>query len=220
MATRSSYMPKTITAKPYEARSKGEVKRLRSSGWVPATIQHRGDETAHVTVERRLVNEFIRRHGVSAIMEPTIEATGKRQTVQIHDIQRDPVSGQILHVTFQRIMRGDKVKAHVAIRLHGTPVPVRDKTAIVQQPLDHVDVECEPKEQPEHIDIDISDMDFHSVVRVSDLPHSDRYRILTPEDTVVASLMTLASRDVEAEEEAAGEAEQAAEAAAIPEAAE
>jgi hypothetical protein len=56
------------------------------------------------------------------------------------------------------------------------------------------------------VDADVSGLDFHRVIRVSDLPHSDRYRILTPEDTVVASLMTLASRDVEEEQEEAAEA--------------
>ena len=207
-------MPQTMTVKPIQARTKGELKRLRKEGWVPASVQHRGEETAHVQVERRLLDEFIKRHGVSAILEPALEPEGRRQRMQIHDLQRHPVTGEILQVTFQKVLRGEKVKAHVAIRLHGTPEPVRDHTAIVQQPLDHLDVECEPQNRPEHVDIDISGLDFHSVVRVSDLPHSDRYRILTPEDTVVASLMTLASRDVEAEQEAVAEAEEAAEAPA------
>jgi large subunit ribosomal protein L25 len=206
-------MPQTITAKPIEARTKGELKSLRKSGWVPASIQHRGDETVHVTVERRLVDEFIRRHGVSGILEPQIAATGKRQTMQIHDIQRHPVTGEILQITFQKILRGEKVKAHVPIRLHGKPAAVSDKAAMVQQPLDHIDIECQPKDQPDHFDLDISNLDFHSVLRVSDLPHSDKYRILTPEDTVVASLMTLASRDVEEEDAEKAEEAEAAEAA-------
>jgi large subunit ribosomal protein L25 len=213
-------MPQTISARPIVARSKGELKSLRKSGWVPASIQHRGDETRHVQVERRLLDEFIRKHGVSAMLEPTVE--GHRQRMQIHDIQRHPVTGEILQVTFQRIMRGEKVKAHVPIRLHGTPVPVRDHTAIVQQPLDHVDIECEPKNRPDHVDIDISGMDFHTVIRVSDLPHSEKYKILNAEDTVVASLMTLASRDVEEEQEelaAEAAAETAAPAAEMEEAA-
>jgi large subunit ribosomal protein L25 len=210
-------MPQTITAKPILARTKGELKRLRKAGWVPASIQHRGDETAHVAVERRLLNEFIRRHGVSAMLEPVVEETGKRQTMQIHDIQRHPVTGEILQVTFQKVLRGEKVKAHVAVRLLGTPEAVQDKTAIVQQPLDHIDIECEPQDRPEHVDIDISGLDFHTVIRVSDLPHSDKYKILTAEDTVVASLMTLASRDVEEEQEAAAEEQEAEEAASAPE---
>lgn len=196
-------MPQTITAKPISARTKGELKDLRKSGWVPASIQHQGEETEHFQVERRLVDEFIHRHGVSAMMEPIIEPGGKRLTMQIHDVQRHPVTGKILQLTFQKVLRGEKVKAHVLVRLIGTPEPVRDQIAIVQQPLEHVDIECEPHNRPEHLDIDISGLDFHHVIRVSDLPHAAGYRILTPDDAVVASLATLARRDVEEEQEAA-----------------
>jgi large subunit ribosomal protein L25 len=204
-------MPTSITARPILARTKGELRQLRQSGWVPASIQHRGEETIHLQVERKLVDEFIRKHGVSAILEPMVESEGRRVTVQIHDIQRDPVTGQVLQLSFQKLLRGEKMKAHVPIRLLGTPAPVEEGIGVVQQPIDHVDVECEPQNQPGHIDVDISGLDFHTVIRVSDLPHSDKYRILTSEDTVVASVTTLAARDVHAEEEEAAEAPPAAE---------
>ena len=200
-----------LKAALYTARTKGEVKQLRRQGFIPVSIQHKGEETLHLQQEMKPLHDFIRHHGEAALLEITLEPDNRKETVLVHDIQRDPVTSKPLHVTFQKVIRGEKIKTHVPVMLHGTPEVVSDHTAIVDQPVTHVEIRCASEDLPEHLDADISHLNFGEVVRVSDLPKNDKVEILTSPDTVLASLINIAKQTAEEEIAAATEAAEIAE---------
>jgi large subunit ribosomal protein L25 len=200
-----------LKAAPYTARTKGEVKQLRRQGIIPVSIQHKGEETLHLQQEMKPLHDFIRQHGEAALLEITVEPDNRKETVLVHDIQRDPVTSKPLHVTFQKVVRGEKIKAHIPVVLHGKPQAVSDHIAIVDQPVTLVEIRCAAQDLPEHLDVDISHLNLGEVVRVSDLPKNDKIEILTPPDTVLASLINVAKQTAEEDLAAATEATDIAE---------
>jgi large subunit ribosomal protein L25 len=97
--------------------------------------------------------------------------------------------------------------------LLGIPVGVKTEGGILDQVMREVEVECLPADIPSHIDVDVSELGMHQVLRVSGLPHSDKIKYLTAEDATVAHVVSI-REEVVAVPEAVEGAEAAAAAAA------
>ena len=91
----------------------------------------------------------------------------------------------------------------------GTAVGVKTQGGILDQVLRELEIECLPGDIPSHIDVDVTNLSMGDVLRVSDLPHSDKLKFLTDEDTTVAHVVAI-------KEEAAPAAEEVAAAAGAP----
>jgi len=197
-----------FTAHPIQTRTKGQLRRLRSEGYIPVSIQHKGWETLHLQTEARPLDEFLRRHSPSTLLELVIEPDNKRQAAMIQNLQRDPISQRLLQVTFQAVVRGEPIKAHIPLVFQGEPELARLHTAVVEPQLEQVEVRCLPGDLPDHIPVDISGLTLNAPLHVSDLPTSDRYEILSAPDTVIVTLGRLSAPAAEEEAaEAAAEAE-------------
>lgn len=183
-------MSKTVQleAQPLTANTKGEIKRLRASGYVPVSVQHKQRETLHLQEEEKPLNDFIALHGSAGVAEITVGTDHVRRTVVVHDVQRDPISRRLLHVTFQEMEKGDTVKTHIAIVLHGEPQAVRDGDGVLTQVLTQLEIRSDVQHLVDHVTVDVSNLELGSSLRVSDLPKADGYEILTPEDTLIVSI--------------------------------
>ena len=95
------------------------------------------------------------------------------------------------------------------VKLLGIPVGVKTAGGILDQVMREVEIECLPADIPSHIDVDVSGLEMHGVLRVSDLPHSDKIKYLNAEDATVAHVVSIRE-----EAPTAAEAEAAAAAAA------
>lgn len=192
---------------PMEKKSKGDVKRLRKEGYIPVSIQHKGMETLHYQQEARPIEEFIKQHGNTGMVDLMIEPEHKTQRALVHDVQRDPITHQVLQVTFQQIRRDDIVKTQVPLFFSGESEEARTGDYIVQHPINTLDIECEPDKLPDHITINVENLKAGTPLRVSDLPPDSRYKILTSPDVVIASLTSTRSAAVEEEAVPEGSAE-------------
>jgi large subunit ribosomal protein L25 len=181
------------------ATTKGQVKELRRAGYVPISLQHRGEPTLHLQAQARLLDEFIRQHGASTRLELKAKA-GKKYEALVHDIQRDPVSHQLLSVTLQRVVRGEPIKTSVPLVFQGIPDAVKNRTAMVQHLMEQVEVRSLPRNLPDHITVELSSLAYGESLRVADLPATKHYEILTPPDTVLVALTSVAKQADEAAE--------------------
>ena len=77
------------------------------------------------------------------------------------------------------------------MKLIGIPVGVKASGGILDQVLREVEISCLPADIPSHIDVDVSDLEMHAVLRVSDLPHSDKIEYLNSEDATVAHVVSI-----------------------------
>ena len=73
----------------------------------------------------------------------------------------------------------------------GTPIGVKAEGGILDQVLREVEIECLPADIPNHVDVDVSNLALHGVLRVSDLPHSGKIKYLNAEDATVAHVVSI-----------------------------
>jgi len=128
----------------------------------------------------------------------------------IVDWQFEPIKGKLLHIDLKRIAMDQKLTVKVPILLKGEAAGVKQQGGILEQVLREIEIECLPGNIPALIEADVTELVFGKVLRVADLPHSDKFKVLTDENQSVAHIISV-------KEEAAPAPEAvAAEAAAVP----
>jgi large subunit ribosomal protein L25 len=188
----------------------GELNQLRRDGFIPATISTRGEATQQCTVNRQQLASILRQHGASALIEVSGTAEGGNVLVISRDIQRDAISGKLLHVGFQRLSTREPITAEVRLNLTGEPEEVRTKVGTLEQVASTVLVRALPDKLPASIEVDASAMLIGTALHLSDLPVNPDYEIVTAADTVIAVVHLLRGAPAEEEAEAAAEAAQPA----------
>jgi large subunit ribosomal protein L25 len=124
----------------------------------------------------------------------------------IVDWQYEPIKGKLLHIDLKRIAMDRKLAVMVPIELIGEPAGVKTQGGILEQMLREVEVECLPGDIPSHIDVDVTELVFGKVLRVADLPHSDKLKFLTDENQPVAHVTVVKEEVVATPEAVAAEA--------------
>jgi len=114
------------------------------------------------------------------------------------DRQIDPVRMRLVHADFKRLVKGEKIETTVPLRLVGEPLGVREQAGVLEQIIRNLDIRCEPREIPEHIDVDVTNLGVHEVLHVSDIPVSAGVEILNEPDTVIATVGIVKEEVVEA----------------------
>jgi large subunit ribosomal protein L25 len=139
-------------------------------------------------------------NGVKNISASTIvkvEVDGKPYEAFVKDTQRNIMDGNILHVDFYEVESGVLLRARVSISLKGNAAGVRDG-GILEFPLHEIDVECLPKDLPERIELDISNLGVNQSIHVRDIALSSAIRVLSAADQVVALVKYAREEKVEA----------------------
>ena len=199
-------MASQFTLRPIEAKTKGAVKQLRRTGFVPVSIQHKGMPTAHYQLEAKPLEDFIRRYGEASFIDLMTVPDNVHQRAIVCGIQRDALSQKLLQVTFQQVRSDDRVKTKIPLHFLGEPEEVRLGNFMAQHALDVLEIECAADHLPAHIEVDISGLQPNHPLRVADLPEHPHYTILAPPDTTLASLTSTQQGKEETAVETEGEA--------------
>jgi large subunit ribosomal protein L25 len=197
-----------LEAQPRTPGNKNDARRVRQGGKIPAVVYGAGQEAKTISLDPRQVSRILHsQSGYNTIFDLALD--GERTKAMIVDWQHEPIKGSLLHVDLKRIAMDKKLTVEVPIVLKGEPVGVKQEGGILEQVLRQVELECLPADIPTAIEVDVSELTFGKVLRVSDLPHSDKIKYLTDETQPVAHIITI-------KEEVAATPEATAEAAAAP----
>lgn len=185
-------MPEVVVAKPREGRfNKNAARRLRAAGKIPAVLYGGGREAVAVELDPKQITRILYSEtGHNTIFDVSVgqEPAAKAMIV---DWQREPIKDQLIHIDLKRIALDKLLTVSVRVKLLGTPVGVKTQGGILDQVMREVEVECLPTDIPSHIDLDVSGLELHGVIRVSDLPHSDKIKYLDDEDATVAHVVSI-----------------------------
>jgi large subunit ribosomal protein L25 len=107
----------------------------------------------------------------------------------IVDWQYEPIKGSLLHIDLKRIAMDQRLKVEVPIVLKGEAAGVKQEGGILEQLLRELEIECLPGDIPDSVEVDVSDLTFGKVIRVSDLPHNEKLKFLTDENQPVAHVI-------------------------------
>ena len=209
-----------LKAKTRDRFGKSEMHRLRNEGRVPAVVYGPNDDTLAISLDTKEVS-YLLQHVSFENTVIQLDITGKvRKSFQtlIRDVQQHPYKPQIQHLDFYLVAKNRPVAVEVPIVLHGSPTGVRTQGGLVQQVLRDLEILVLPTNIPEHIVLDITDLNIHESIHVEELPKGD-YEILTDSGrTVVTIVPPVVHKEPVAAEVAEGEeVEEEAEAPAAEE---
>jgi large subunit ribosomal protein L25 len=159
-----------LRARPREQSGKEYARKLRRTGFVPAVLYGPETETQHLEVETKIFLALVRGGlGENVIVTLLLDDTeeGKRR-VLVREVQRDPVTGEILHLDFHQISLTKKLTLEVPVHLVGTPLGVADG-GILQHALRELQIECLPSAIPGKIEVDVSHLKIGDSVHVADV---------------------------------------------------
>src|SRR4030095_4499013 len=168
-----------VQAKVREGRGKNDARRARRDGMVPITVYGGGAETVAAVAPARDLAAILRSEsGRNTIFTIDVEGIGASE-VMFHDRQIDPVKGRLIHADLTRLVKGQKIEVTVPLHLSGEPIGVKEKQGVLEQIIREIDVRCDPRDIPDSIDIDVSNLDVHDTLHVSDIKVSEGVEILT-----------------------------------------
>jgi large subunit ribosomal protein L25 len=199
------------------------AKRLRRQGLIPGVLYGKGHSRAIAVDERTLRAALTGPSGLHAIVDVVVEGQKTPHHAVLKEYERHPIRGTITHIDLHEIRLDQPIQATVAVQLVGDSVGVR-QGGVIQHVTREIQVQALPTNIPEHIDVDVSDLDVGDTIRLENLHVFEGVEYLgDPYETVIANctvprgLAALEEEEAAEGEELEGEAaegEDAAEAAA------
>jgi len=201
-----------VAATPREGKfNKNAARRVRVKGKIPAVVYGAQEPSVAVEVDPKQILRILHSDaGHNSIFD--LEIGDAKAKAMIVDWQYEPIKGSLLHIDLKRIALDKAIRVEVPIQLVGVPVGVKTQGGILDQVLREVEIECLPGDIPSHIDVDVSNLAFGDVLRVSDLPHTGKLKFLKDENSTVAHVVSIkeevvATPEAEAAAATAGPAE-------------
>lgn len=177
-----------VQAKLRDGRGKNDARRTRRAGLVPVTVYGGGAETLAAVAQLSELAAILRSDsGRNTIFTIDVEGIGASE-VMFHDRQIDPVKGRLIHADLTRLVKGQKIDVTVPLHLVGEPIGVKEKQGVLEQIIREIEIRCEPREIPDTLEVDVSHLDVHDLLHVSDIPVADTVEILTDAEQVIATI--------------------------------
>jgi large subunit ribosomal protein L25 len=167
--------------------NKNAARRVRHAGRIPAVVYGAAQPAVAVEVDPKQIIKILHSEtGHNTIF--SLDVSGSQSKVMIVDWQYEPIKGHLLHIDFKRIAMDKAIRVEVPIQLVGIPLGVRTQGGILDQVLREVELECLPGDIPSSLELDVTELVFGQVLRVSDLAHAGKLKFITADDAVVAHI--------------------------------
>lgn len=199
-----------LTAELGRRAGSSDSRRLRTEGKIPAVVYGHGMDPLTISVDRRELRQALSGSaGMNTILDLTVDGT--MYPTIIKDIQRHPVKRTVQHIDFIQVNLNEEIVVAVPIHLEGEAREVELHNGLVDLSMQELDVRTTPRNIPDGITIDVTDMVMESVIRVGDIALPSGVTAEADDDTVVVTVLTMRTPILDEEE---AEIEAAAEAAA------
>ncbi|MDJ0792767.1 MAG: 50S ribosomal protein L25/general stress protein Ctc [Woeseiaceae bacterium] len=159
-----------LIAEIREDQGKGASRRLRHQGLVPAIIYGAGRPPRALTFDHnRVIQQLANESFYSSVLN--IKVGEKSQAAILKDVQRHPSKALIMHMDFQRIVEDQEIKMLVPIHFLGEDVApgVKLGGGKVMHLINELEIVCLPKDLPEYLDIDVSELELDAMLKMSDI---------------------------------------------------
>ncbi|MCT4606153.1 MAG: 50S ribosomal protein L25 [Marinisporobacter sp.] len=167
--------------------------RIRNIGHVPAVVYGNNTNTRAIELDKREIDLIIRSYGTNVLFN--LEVGTNYEAVMIKEVQRNPLTNEVIHIDFQQIAGNKPIHTTVPIRLKGKE-KVESSIGVVQQQLREVNIECLPDHIPESLEVDISSLAPGNPLKIGDVEFAEEISILNEPYEVVAAL-TKAEKAIE-----------------------
>ncbi len=180
-----------------ELRAKEEIlKEVRASKMVPGVVYWHKQETISIKVDYSSLLKTYRKSGKNHLINLDVE--WKNIEVLVHEVQKEPVSWDFLHIDFYAITKGEKLTTIIPLEFVGNSPAVKE-WAILEEHIKELEVKCLPKDLVDNFEVNLAILkEMWDVIRVSDLNiDSNKYDIHVSLDNVVVTAAKPAKINIE-----------------------
>lgn len=179
----------SIEVQKREKTGKGANRRARSGGLIPAVVYGGGKDSVSIQIDRKSMLDLMKKSGgENPLYLLKMADTGSERHAMIRDVQVHPISRQVLHIDFQRVMMDKKVRVVVPIELVGTSYGVKTEGAVLDFVNREIEVDCLPADIPKHIELDITELRAGQHAEASVLKLPEGVTLHGPADKVIVSV--------------------------------
>ncbi len=189
-----------LKAYPRTQVRRGEVKKLRSSGRVPAVIYGRQAKPQNLEVSAKEFSDLIH-HSVSEnlLVDLSVEndARAKRLAL-VQEIQHYPLDGKVLHVDFHEVAENEKVTVQVPVETVGEAAGVKNSGGVLEHVLFKLKVRALPKDLPEQIIVDVTTLELGKAIHIGEIKLADGVEIIGDKNIPVIAVAMPRTEEEEA----------------------
>ncbi|MGB7489158.1 MAG: 50S ribosomal protein L25 [Thermoanaerobaculia bacterium] len=196
----------TLEVQSREETGKNANRRLRATGLIPAVVYGGDLDPVAIQVDRRTLHDLFKQTGgENAVFLLKLAGTDQKRHSMVRELTIDPITRQVIHIDFLRVLMTEKVKVQEPINLEGTPVGVKNEGGVLDFITREVEVECLPGDIPQTLELDVSDLEIGSHREVKDLEVPAGVELMVELDKVIVAVAhsRVATEVEEAEAEAA-----------------
>jgi large subunit ribosomal protein L25 len=204
----------TLVVQPRDLTGSRNARRLRKSGLIPGVLYGHGKEATAFAVDPHALRPVLGGGGTHAVLSVTVEGHGKAHNAIIKELELDRVKSTVTHIDLQEIRLDETIETTVAVSFEGEAIGLKSG-GMLDESTREVTIKGLVTAIPEHLVLDISEMDINDTAKVGDLVVPEGIEVMNDPEEVLCSL--LPPRKVEEELEEGAEAVEGAVAGAEPE---
>ncbi len=190
----------SLPAERREGTGKSVTRKLRVAGTIPANLYGTGGDPVTMQVSNADLIQIFRHHGSNVLIELNFEGEDPILSL-IREHQVHPVSGKSVHLDFQRVQLGKPLNVEVPFQITGVAPGVKDFGGILEQIIRSVEVSCLPRQIPDFIEVDVSELQINDAIHIGDLNVPDVEFLVDDSQTVAQVTPPRLSTEVEEAEE-------------------
>lgn len=166
---------------------RAEVKKLRDSGRIPATIYGRQTKPENLELIGRELTDLIN-HSLSENILVDLDVNKKKRLALVQEVQHHPLSGKVLHVDFHEVAENELVTVMVPVETMGEAVGVKTGGGVLEHIVFKLKVRALPKNLPEQILIDVSELAVGKSIHLGEVKAPEGVEIMGKKSTTVVAV--------------------------------
>lgn len=186
-----------LKASPREVLGK-KVRFLRRQGIVPVHIFGRNVASLSLQCSAADMQRVLPQAGMTGLISLRLNRETEPRNVMVREIQKNPITGEVLHVDLYQVSMTERIKAEVPIVLTGEAPALKIKENIMVQGMDNLTIESLPGQIPSSVELDVSSLtEAHQEIRVKNIILSDRVTVVSDPDSVIVRISILRAEKAE-----------------------
>jgi len=191
-----------------------KVRFLRRQGIIPVHLFGHNIESMALQCDTGQVQRVLIQTGRTGLISLKVDKAKKPRNVMVREVQREPATGELLHVDFYQVRMEEKIRVEVPIVPVGEAPALKEKENFLAQELNSLTIECLPDKMPSRVELDLSSLtEVEQAIRVKDITLDEGITVLNNPEQMVAKI---SARTVEEVVEVREEEVEAPAEAALP----
>lgn len=189
-----------LQAELREATGKEQAKKIRQAGKVPGVFYAHNEKSVPILFDEREIMKTLT-SSEAGLIDISIGGKKARKAI-VKEVQTDPIKNYLVHVDVMGVSLEEKVTVSIPINILGEAIGVKEQGGILHNYLRDIEVSCLPLDIPEHIDVDVSELNMGDSIQLSTLT-IDKASIVGDLDQPIVSVLAprIVKEEVVEEEE-------------------